>query len=106
MAGNDLAMFADATRGPCGVTDGGEFHAGFIVLDTGPYRFTTIATFDTVVYVRDGNGCSGPSLGCDDASGDGGDVLELALTAGQEIVVTVDAAVGVCGSIRLRYQGV
>ncbi len=60
---------------------------------TGTFRFDTVgsaATFDTLLYIRSGN-CVGAQLGCDDDSAGGTKSrIDLAMTAGQTVVVVVD----------------
>ena len=45
---------------------------------------------DTILYVRDGT-CSGAELACDDDGAQPASLLEVSLSAGQEVTIFVDS---------------
>jgi CARDB len=73
----------------------------------GCYRMRTDASFDTLLYVRDGgSNCSGPELACNDNAGAstlGSEVL-VDLAAGAPVVIVVDGSNGEHGTFTLRVE--
>jgi uncharacterized protein (DUF779 family) len=74
---------------------GGDFapDASFVWIapQTADYRIHTIgSSFDTVLYVQEGDVCGGTELACNDDAVDLQSVVELGLTAGQPVIITVD----------------
>jgi hypothetical protein len=72
---------------------GGDLAFTFTAPANGTYTFNTnTSSYDTVLYVIDGDSCTGTNhLGCDDDGGDGTQsLLSVNLTAGQTVLVVVD----------------
>lgn len=83
---------SNATSGSCGGEQAPDQAFAFTAPQDGTFTFSTDGSdFDTVVYVLDGDDCSGAELGCDD---DGGDSTQsrvtVPLSAGQTVAVVVD----------------
>ncbi len=84
---NEADDFAGSCAGAGGAPD---LEYTFTAPAAGPYTFDTVgSTFDTVLYVLDGE-CAGAELGCND-DGDGPQsVLAVELVEGQLVTVVVD----------------
>jgi hypothetical protein len=92
---------ADDYAGSCGGAGAGDIGLQVVALDAGRYEVSVEgSSFDMVVYVRDGTDCTGEELAC-------GETVEVALTAGQQVVAIADGVGGLCGSARIstRYLG-
>ncbi len=92
LAPDTCSAASDATCGGGG--RGGERTFQWTAPTAGMYRFSTMTdgedTYDTVLSVREG--CGGAELACSDDSGESTlSQIELALTAGQSVVVVLDA---------------
>jgi hypothetical protein len=62
---------------------------------TATYRIhTNGSSFDTVLYVQEGDACGGPELVCDDDTHGSQSQVVLNLTAGETVVITVDGFFG------------
>lgn len=82
----------NATSGSCGGEQAPDQAFEFTAPQDGEFTFSTDGSdFDTVLYVLDGDDCTGAELGCDD---DGGDSIQsrvtVTLNAGQTVAVVVD----------------
>ena len=90
LSGNTLGQ-PNHDSGTCGGGSASDHSVAFIAPADGTYAFAlpeATNTFDGVLYVRDG--CAGAELGCDDAIGDGGELVTVDLLAGQTAVAFVD----------------
>jgi hypothetical protein len=101
-AGGQSGPFSNARQGSCGGTSG-DLVVHFEAPQGGSFRFTLTATFDSVLYIRDGS-CTGPELDCVDVPGTDGETLTLSLSAAQNVFAIVDSNSG-CGSYDLEFQG-
>jgi len=77
--------------GSCGGSSAPERTYTFTAPMAGTYSFfTESASYDTVLYLRDGS-CDGQELGCDDDGGSGlHSLVQLPLEDGQTVVIVVD----------------
>lgn len=87
-----LAAGTAQWSGSCG-GDGGEFGVAFTADEAGLYTFDTIgSSFDTVLYVQDGDSCGAAELACDDdGAAEATSRVQVQLAAGQSVIVMVDA---------------
>jgi hypothetical protein len=77
--------------GSCGGASGPEVKLTYIAPQSGLYLMSTEGSnFDTILYVRDGS-CTGGELACDDDTAAPASVLEVSLSAGQEVTIFVDS---------------
>ncbi len=81
-----------AAASSCGGLGNNDYSYEWIAPETTQYRFDTMGTtFQAVVSVLDGAGCSGPELACDhDASPLGAASITADLAAGQVVTIVVD----------------
>lgn len=82
----------NAASGSCGGESAPDQAFEFTAPQDGEFTFSTDGSdFDTVLYVLDGEDCTGPELACDD---DGGDSTQsqvtVTLSEGQTVAVVVD----------------
>lgn len=93
-------------EGSCAGGPGPEKVYSWVAPSAGTYTFdTTQSQVDTVLYVFDDPSCLGVELGCnDDADGQSGSRLSLALAAGQEVAIVVDTASGSSGAFTLSIE--
>jgi len=105
--GGNLLGATPSVQSQCAPTQGGDVGYRFTAPEDGAYRVDTIgSSFDTVLSVRDG-GCGGAELACDDdAGGNLASLVELGLTAGQTIVITVEGFDGDAGDYQLSVQAI
>jgi hypothetical protein len=89
---------ADNFTGSCGGAEASDVGRQFTVLDDGRYEFSVEnATFDAIVYILEGNDCTGPERGC-------GKRVQVPLRNGDRVVAVLDGANGLCGSVTLRAR--
>ncbi|MCO4746987.1 MAG: hypothetical protein KC912_19470, partial [Proteobacteria bacterium] len=100
----NLCGSRDQTAGSCGSSGEEE---GFLITapSDGQLRLTTDgSTFDTILYVREGD-CDGVELGCDDDGGAGSQsTLLIDVTAGQVYSVVVEGYGSACGDFDLTME--
>jgi hypothetical protein len=85
----------DFSAGSCGGTAAPDATMTWTPPRTGRYRISTEgSTFDTVLYVQQGDVCGGAELACDDDANGWHSEVELGLTAGQTVIITVDGRYG------------
>jgi hypothetical protein len=92
-AGNTVDSPAVYTGG-CGGS-GPEAVLSYIAPGSGTFQISTEGSdYDTILYVRDGGDCMGAELACDDDGVAPASLLEVSLSAGQEITIFVDSYSG------------
>ena len=98
--------FGDGRSGSCGGAGAAEFVVQLDIASFGFYNLSTAgSTFDTVIYVLDGD-CAGAELDCTDAvTGSAGETLMLGLAHAGTFYVIVDGKPATCGHVELDVQG-
>jgi uncharacterized protein (DUF779 family) len=85
------ALRGNLDSGTCGGSSGPDASFVWTAPETGDYRIHTGgSSFDTVLYVQEGDVCGGAELACNDDTEGSLSQVELGLTAGQTVVITVD----------------
>lgn len=84
----------DLDAGSCGGSGAGDASFVWTAPAAGRYRIDTLnSSFDTVLYVQEGDVCGGAELACNDDTGFGlTSKVEVELAAGQTVLITVDGA--------------
>lgn len=93
--------WGDSYTSSCGGTAEADVTVKWTAPTTGTFRFTTLGSaFDTVLSTR--ATCTGPQLDCNDDNPSGGveSRLDVALTAGESIILVIDSGIGF-GTYRL-----
>ncbi len=93
--------------GSCGTVNGTDEDVAFVwtAPEAGTYTFATLgSSYDTVIYVRDGE-CGSTELACDDDTADGtlSLISDLPLAAGQTVTIHLDGYSG-CGNYSLTIE--
>lgn len=103
MAGNNTGQFVDDSAGSCGGAGGGDYGVQLNVVSGGLLTITVSASFDTVLYVLEGNTCDAIERGCVDNPATSGEQFQMVVAAGQKLIAIADSN-GACGPVTLRWQ--
>lgn len=92
MTSGDTSMADNAAASSCGGLASPDYSYTWIAPFDGSFAFSTAGSaFDTVVHVNDGPTCDGAELGCNnDSNGTLQSSAVVALSAGQEVTITID----------------
>ena len=83
---------SDVYSGSCGGAGGNDQVWWFVPDYTGTYFISVSADFDSVLYMRDGDDCTGAELACDGDLGNGlGSSFEIEVQAFQSYTIFVDS---------------